>query len=325
MAVPSLLSQINALGQALTEGQVGAREGLLEACAKLTSELSNPAETLIRLTWAEPTHHAVVRLAVELDLFEALVAKKGSPKSSEELASACKPQAETLLVSRMLKHLAALGTVCEVDVDTFAPTPFAKKMTDENFKDTVVFIQDNWNLTHLKAPGFWRERGFKSPTNGADGLFQYAYDVKGEGFFDYCATHPQWGKQFGSMIAAFGEGKPRWFDEHYYPVKERLIEGAKKGEVFLVDVGGGRGHDLEGIRATFGDDLPGKCILQDQADVVEIARLSSGLEAVAHDFNTPQPIKGLLQNCPTAAFLTPLTKTQRSTSLLHPSGPLRLV
>jgi hypothetical protein len=95
------------------------------------------------------------------------------------------------------------------------------------------------------------------------------------------------------MMVAWSVGRPRWMDEGYYPVQERLIADSKQddGAVFLVDVGGGRGHDLEGLKQAH-PNIKGRLILQDKPEVISLAELSPGLEKMQHDFNTPQPIKG---------------------------------
>ena len=61
----------------------------------------------------------------------------------------------------------------------------------------------------------------------------------------------------------------------------------------FVDVGGAGGHQCVEFRAKY-PDIPGRVILQDQPPVVEQAEgaLPVGIEAMAHDFFTPQPIKG---------------------------------
>ena len=82
-------------------------------------------------------------------------------------------------------------------------------------------------------------------------------------------------------------------DEGYYPVQDRLVAGSKQDDeaVFLVDVAGGRGHDLEGLKQAH-TNIKGRLILQDRPEVIQLAELSPGLEKMQHDFNTPQPIKG---------------------------------
>ena len=40
----------------------------------------------------------------------------------------------------MMKHLAAMGTVRETDVDTYAATPLAGALTVPEFRDSVMFL-----------------------------------------------------------------------------------------------------------------------------------------------------------------------------------------
>jgi hypothetical protein len=116
--------------------------------------------------------------------------------------------------------------------------------------DDFLDSQDVITVVHTKASEFFKQHGYKTPSDGTDSVFQYAYDCKGEGLFDYFARAPEMGRRFASMMTAWSVGRPRWMHEGYYPVQERLVEGSKQGEdaVFLVDVGGGRGHDLEGLK-----------------------------------------------------------------------------
>ena len=153
--------------------------------------------------------------------------------------------------------------------------------------------QDEILVVHNKAPEYFKQNGYKSPTDGTDGPFQYAYDCKGENFFQYFVRAPEMGRRFGSMMTAWSVGRPRWMDKGYYPIQERLIKGSKQEDeaVFLVDVGGGRGHDLEGLKQAH-PNIKGKLILQDRPEVVSLAELSPGLEKMPHDFSTPQPVKG---------------------------------
>lgn len=85
-------------------------------------------------------------------------------------------------------------------------------------------------------------------------------------------------------------------DSNFYPVEKNLVEGAKTEDnaVFLVDVGGGKGHDLQELYQKH-PKLPGKLILQDLKGVIEEAT-ASGLDRklvfMEHDFFTKQPITG---------------------------------
>lgn len=75
-----------------------------------------------------------------------------------------------------------------------------------------------------------------------------------------------------------------------YPIEANLIKGRHQGEqtTFGVDVGGGKGHDLEAIHDRF--PSAGKLVLQDQEAVIGT---STVFESMAHNFFQPQPIKGM--------------------------------
>lgn len=92
-------------------------------------------------------------------------------------------------------------------------------------------------------------------------------------------------------MGGYRQGKSSWMDPGFYPVNERLTRNAQDS-VFLVDVGGGLGHDLEELKAKHADIL-GSLVLQDQPDVIaQIRNPSPGIELTVHDFFTPQPVKG---------------------------------
>lgn len=307
----ALLDNISNLSNGLKNGQQGAREGLLNACSRLISELSNPSEQMLMLVWAQPTHLTVVRLAVEIKLLHALVDVDEAGKSTAEIASKCEPQADPVLVGttamnlsarvvtkwrtgRMLRHLAAMGTIRETGPDTFAPTPTSRAFTEGAFEDSIVFIADGITPVHHAAPSYFRQNGFKLAESSIDAPFQHVYNCKGTTLFEYFQKHDfEMGRRFASMMDVWPRGRPRWFFKDYYPVKERLIDGAgPNAGTFLVDVGGGTGHDIEGFREAFGKEIPGKLVLQDRPEIVNIAQVDSSVEKMGHDFMNEQPLKG---------------------------------
>jgi hypothetical protein len=87
-------------------------------------------------------------------------------------------------------------------------------------------------------------------------------------------------------------GRERWFNTDYYPVAERLLDGAHASTPFLVDIGGGTGHDVKGLREAFGTDIPGLLVLQDRPEIIELASIAAADEKMPHDFLTEQPVKG---------------------------------
>ncbi|KAK5724658.1 hypothetical protein LTR15_004705 [Elasticomyces elasticus] len=290
-----LLNHISDHGEAYKNGEQGSREALMQTCNALYAELMLPAESALLTQWAQPTHSAVLRLGMDIHLFEALSSDDGSPKSSAVIAQKTNPKAEHSLVARMLRHLTAMNTVIETAQDTYAPTPFARAMIQENFQSTVSFIQDDFQIANLKAPGFFKENKYQAPKSSVDAPFQYVYDCKGIDLFEYFGQHaPMMGKRFAGMMALWSKDRPKWFDQGYYPVRDRLIEGADSGEPFLVDVGGGSGHDLVQLKEAFGDRIKGDLVLQDRPEIVAIAEkeVHAEIKKMGHDFLTEQPVQG---------------------------------
>lgn len=98
-------------------------------------------------------------------------------------------------------------------------------------------------------------------------------------------------------MTAYRAGKADWYEPGFYPVSERLITGFEDAasDVLLVDVGGGRGHDVAAFAARFGSH-PGRIILQDREPVIagvlaNLGKEPSRFEVQAHNFFTPQPVQ----------------------------------
>ena len=103
------------------------------------------------------------------------------------------------------------------------------------------------------------------------------------------------------MTCIRGE-EPAWLS--WFPVREYILEGARPGEVVLVDVAGGRGHDGGAFTHRFEAEFPegGRVVLEDLPAVLADAGESEGendekgvgraVEKVAYDFFRPQVVEG---------------------------------
>ena len=82
-----------------------------------------------------------------------------------------------------------------------------------------------------------------------------------------------------------------WVD--WYPVQERILDGVSldTSTPLIVDVGGGKGHDLIAFNAKF----PGhKLVLQDLQPVIDnVLDLDKTIRTDVYDFFTEQPLKGM--------------------------------
>lgn len=88
--------------------------------------------------------------------------------------------------------------------------------------------------------------------------------------------------------------------------------------VLVVDVGGGLGHATKQIKALCGE-VEGKIILQDRSEVLDDIKedLGEGIEKMAHDFFTPNPVKGISPPSLSTENI-PLTR-KRFLDILHPT------
>ncbi|KAL8824346.1 MAG: hypothetical protein Q9191_005115 [Dirinaria sp. TL-2023a] len=185
---------------------------------------------------------------------------------------------DPILLGRLLKHLAAMGTIYESGPNEYIPTPKSKALKEPMYRDAYP------TLTQYKNPG--------DPSNGA---FQFGHATKAH-FFEWVSEDPERLTWFQNHMAGYRTGRPSWMDHGFFPVEENLVKGAKTEDdaIFLVDVGGGKGHDLQELHQKH-PNLPGRLILQDLKDVIQEAE-ASGLDekivAMGHDFFTEQPVKG---------------------------------
>ena len=107
-------------------------------------------------------------------------------------------------------------------------------------------------------------------------------------------------------------------DPNFYPVEENLVKGAKTEDksVFLVDIGGGKGHDLQELYQKH-PKLPGKLVLQDIKAVIEEAEASGLDEKIVpteHDFFTKQPVIGMFSH---TMKISPLTSLGARAYYIH--------
>lgn len=142
-----------------------------------------------------------------------------------------------------------------------------------------------------KAPRFLKETGYKCPENPVDGLMQYAFQRK-LGTFALLASQPEILHDFNTFMGNTMGARTYWFD--WYPVQERILEGVSpdSNAPLIVDVGGGKGHDLQEFNVRY----PGhNLVLQDLQPVIDDALdLDILIKPVVYDMFTEQPIKGML-------------------------------
>jgi hypothetical protein len=183
---------------------------------------------------------------------------------------------------------------------------------------------DMLTRTAMYGTRFLEETGWKNPSEPHDGIFQYANHTK-LSLFDYLATQPTLFADFNLFMGATSGSQSYWWD--WYDIQDRLLDGydKKKADAVLVDVGGGKGHDLQAFYERFGANGQGDLVLQDTPRVIagiQDGSLDEKIKRMGHDFFEPQPVNGELPN---AIQLIPSPTNYRRENVFLTPYPSRLV
>ncbi|KAJ4345332.1 uncharacterized protein N0V89_011462 [Didymosphaeria variabile] len=232
---------------------------------------------------------------------DKLVAGQASGVSATGLAeeSGCK---ENLLV-RLLRPLSALDFVQEASEDLWTPTPITKAMCLPPVEAAHIHFWDQGTTAAVKMPAYFKKTAYRQPEDPRDGLFQYSFGTDKEAF-EFWSLQPAVIDNFNTCMTGIRGSRPSWIE--WWPVEQRILnEGLSNepSEVLLVDVAGGRGHDVQAFGKKF-EACKGRLVLEDLPAVIgDIKQLDERVERVEYDFFTSQPIVGILSR--TAAAMKP--------------------
>ncbi|KAI1073721.1 putative O-methyltransferase [Whalleya microplaca] len=281
----AIIQKLNNLSSRLSlEDDTHAKNEALQLSKQQTASLEKPENTAVDLAFS-PFIAVDARIAVNLDLFKCILNHDG-PITSQKLASLS--GGEELLIIRVLRPLAATGFVKEVEERTWEATPITRAMATEEISAGHRMVGEMIVGAATKAPKWLKEVGYRCPTNPHDGLMQYAFQTKLT-TFQLFSSMPDVLKDFNTFMGNTMGARSYWVD--WFPVQERLLDGASKESALIVDVGAGKGHDLIGFHDRYPDR--GLLVLQDLAAVTEnIADLDPAIKRMTYDFFTEQPVKG---------------------------------
>ncbi|KAK8124333.1 S-adenosyl-L-methionine-dependent methyltransferase [Apiospora kogelbergensis] len=265
----------------------GDRIQALRAAYALVSRLETPWDTVARLVLTEPALDATLKVLRDLKLFEKWdQAGADHPQTAATLAemTSCDPA----LLSRMLRHLAATNLLEEVS-GAYRQTTFTKSLVEPVFGAWIDYLYDATMPCFYKMPEYLMQAGYKNPADPNNGIFQYTKDFKGS-LFDYYDKNLKEGATFNNMMGGVMAKQAGMLDIYPY---ERLADSLPNDSdtPLLVDVGGNVGHDINKLLA----HQPEACrrlVLQDRPDVVQLAKCPPSVRVLAHDFFTPQPVRG---------------------------------
>lgn len=237
----------------------------------------------------------IVRIANTLRIFHILVNSK-APVTGKELAQ--KTGADHVLLIRLLRYLVAMHAIGEAGVDSYLANNVTRNLIVPQLEAGINHTYDLVGTAAMALPSFLAKNKYNNPTDPKDCAFQEGFHTK-DSLFEWFPKHPEYLDNFNHWMTGQRDGRAYWLD--FFPFEERVAKDFKESDsaVMLVDVGGARGHEIEAIKKKF-PNLPGRFLLQDLPDTVQQALPVSGMEAIAHDFFTAQPIKGRISQHPVA-------------------------
>jgi hypothetical protein len=143
-----------------------------------------------------------------------------------------------------------------------------------------------------EAPAFLRETGYENPSDPKNGMLQRAFRTN-LALFPWF-SRPENKERWDNANTFFeGDRGNRLSWVTWFPVQEKLLTGEiDKKAPLLVDVAGGRGHDLLEFLERFPSES-GPFILQDQQPVLDSATsLPDKIQKRGIDFWKETPVKG---------------------------------
>ena len=144
-------------------------------------------------------------------------------------------------------------------------------------------------------PEYLAETQYRNPCDPLHTALQKGLKTDGD-VMAYLSKHPEKAAATNTFMADHRADAPTWMDGSLAIDDLRLSqEDLKNNRIMFVDVGGGAGHQCFALRKAF-PELEGEMIVQDVSVMIGLvdkdAASAAGITAMAHDFYTPQPVKG---------------------------------
>ncbi|PLB52260.1 S-adenosyl-L-methionine-dependent methyltransferase, partial [Aspergillus steynii IBT 23096] len=267
-----------------TTGKNSDRLCTLQQLVQLTRALEKPADTIYRL-FLSPTVLMAINIAIDIGVFEILAKTESFVTSSELIAG---KQVDKALLERIMRVLVMSGFAGEHGSGQYFPTQLSKQITVRTSRGTAEYLFKDFLPIIHKTPVFLKETQYRNPLDPTNGPFQYTYNTQ-LSCWGWLAENPDVASRFNTFMEGNRGDLPHWSD--WFPVQSRLVDGADGGP-FLVDVAGGRGHDLLAFKKSF-PRVPGALVLEDLPSVIaDIRDLDPDIRKIEYDFFTPQPVQG---------------------------------
>ncbi|KAK8140156.1 hypothetical protein PG984_000222 [Apiospora sp. TS-2023a] len=267
------------------------RTRVADALLAALRRFQQPSDIVFEHSLAANLTLSTAKTLIDAGVLQKWAESGGGTKSSGELARLSGTDPD--LIKRLVRHLAAQHLLTEAGEDAYQPTPWSTALATDPLCRSWYGLGHGYDLMAAAAP---------SPPRlpGGDGAGSFQHLRGGTAFFDYIGAQPSsvdMSREFNDAMeyqsrTFFGP----WVD--IYPT-ETIVASARAGRALVVDIGGGKGHDLDKFQLRHQDDEKlseaGVLVLQDLPDVAEkvaTLNLDPAITVQPHDFFTPQPVRG---------------------------------
>ena len=284
--VDSLVSHLQAAQESTTISHSDSTR-LLRAAQNLVTTLEKPANRLVAIAKG-PAPHAALRVAFNIKLFEAFDTETSTAR---DLAQRC--GVDPVLMARIMRALLCIGIFDEAGEETYTHNLLSRPLMNPAARAMVRGMAETTDIMP-KLPDYLASLDYRNPNDRHNSFFGFAHQTD-LNMYEWLQAHPEQMKIFNDFQTAnaqLNEGGVRRILESLLVSGDNLGTNAEdKDRVLFVDVGGGRGEALRKFRRSH-PELRGRVIIEDLPKVIEGQEVDDGVEAIAHDFFTPQPIPG---------------------------------
>ncbi|OQE46328.1 hypothetical protein PENCOP_c001G00779 [Penicillium coprophilum] len=282
----SIIAQIQAIAQNTDEG---GRLKIIQSLKRVQNELQSPQDIFIELAVPGLTN-AMLRISADLGLLRSLASSDTSLTVVEisDLTGASSP-----FLERILRHLAAIDMIKETGINEYCANRTTHVLASSKGEAMVYHGFDTVGPVVKEMPAFFAENKYEDVMLNTNTPFQKAHNTKLTSF-EWLVQQPKHFENLQKIMTAlqgseWTEGLEVFDNEaRRFPLKALSAAPEKP---FLVDVGGGHGHQCIELGKKY-PNLLGHLVFQDLPEAVENLAPIDGVRAEAYDFFQAQPIIG---------------------------------
>jgi len=275
----------------------------MEDFGKTFASMKEPGDFVIHLIYFT-CMYSPIRICIEAGVFRHL-ATSSHPVPIADLIKTLKREADTeqdiaereQYMTRMLSAVCSINLADESAPNIYEANELTRSLADPGFEAGFIMLHDTTmgpHSTNLHMLQWAIANGYKAPTTSTDGPYQQARGIAGTtSFEDWTKRTPEHMSNLSKYMSRVQKDRLNWSEWFPADVLFGPSSAGSEEEVFMVNVGGGYGHDLSGLASRYPDRRM-RLIVEDQPEVIAEAKeqtLDGRVELKEHNFFHPQPIK----------------------------------